>query len=105
MYILISITLVSRLRAALGIRLYALVTLRRHSFYIFRRSAIVAAAISFSSFRILYSYDLYRRVGLTTAVYSIRECRADGPYIEVTSLKRASKAASPLRVACAIYSF
>jgi hypothetical protein len=39
------------------------------------------------------------------AVYSRRVWRVDGPYIEVASRAAASKAAVPLRAACAIYSF
>ena len=68
MYISISITLASRSTAALSIRLYALVILRRYSFYTFKREVILVFAIGFLLFRILYFYNIYSIVDLTIII-------------------------------------
>jgi hypothetical protein len=94
-----------RSKTALGVRLYALVIFRRHSFWTLCRGLAVVVASGSPLVRILHSCDPYRRVSLTTAVYKSRKFRADGPHVEVAILARALEAASPLRVVCVICSF
>ena len=69
------------------------------------RGAVIVAANSLPLLRTFHSYALYRRVGLTAAIYRRRDWRTKGPYVNVASLARASEAAVPLRVACAMCSF
>jgi hypothetical protein len=52
-----------------------------------------------------HSCTPYSIVGLTTVVYNSQEFRADGPYVEVANLARASEAVILLQVACATCSF
>ena len=85
--------------------LYAPVNLLRHLFWTLYKGAVVITASGFPSPYILHSCDPYRRVGLITAVYKSQELRAEGPYITVIILNRASEAASPLQAACDTCSF
>ena len=91
--------------AAIGVRRYAPVTLRRHWFWTFcSGSSKLFAGVPPSSCT-PHTWAPYSIAGRTVAVYRRREWRIDGPHVDVVILDIASKAAEPLVAAFLICFF
>ena len=95
----------SFLIAALGVRWYAPVILRRYWFWIFCNglSRLFAGALLLS--RTPHTWVLYSIASWTVAVYKRRERRIDGPYVDIVIFNITLKAAEPLTAAFLIYFF
>jgi len=91
--------------AAIGVRRYTPVTLRRHLFWTFcsglSRLFAGVPPLSYTP----HTWALYSIASRTVAVYRRRERRIDGPYVDIVILNIALKAAKPLLTAFLIYSF
>jgi len=91
--------------AAIGVRWYTPMTLRRHLFWTFYSGLSRLFAGVPPSSRTPHTWAPYSIASRTVAVYRRRERRINGPHVDIVILNIALKAAEPLLTAFLIYSF